>query len=89
MSEIAEQVVMDYPEVSDSRYVARPVKDFLFLWEEKGSEKNAITIEKVEAFSGQKTPVSEPPSKIRPSIKETINSFQNASIRFKNFESFG
>ena len=39
MSQVAEHVGMEYPEVPDSRYVAQPVKDFLFPWEEEGSEK--------------------------------------------------
>ena len=88
MSEIAEQVVMDYPEVSDSRYVARHVKDFLFLWEEKGFEANSITIEKIEAFSGQKTPVSEPPREApamqaRPALQsiENLQNFESSCTR--------
>ena len=35
--EVAEHVGMNYPDTPDSRYVAQPVDDFLFPWEEAGS----------------------------------------------------
>ena len=33
MSQVAEHVGIDYPEVPDYRYVAQQVNDFLFPWE--------------------------------------------------------
>ena len=39
-NEVAEHVGLNYPDIPDSRYVAKPVDDFLFLWEEAGSAKN-------------------------------------------------
>ena len=40
MKEVSEHVGMNYPEISDSRFVAQPVDDLLFLWEEAGSAEN-------------------------------------------------
>ena len=37
MEEVSEHVRMKYPEISDSRFVAQPVVDFLFPCEEAGS----------------------------------------------------
>ena len=37
MEEMVEHVGMNYPDTPDSRYVAQPVDDFLFPWEEGGS----------------------------------------------------
>ena len=37
MEEVSDHVRMDYPEIPDSRFVARPVDDFLFPWEEAES----------------------------------------------------
>ena len=59
MEELAEHVGMNYPETPDSRYVAQPIDDFLFLWEE-GSVDNPITMEEYERFFEPKTSVSEP-----------------------------
>ena len=50
MEEVAEHVRMNYPETTDSRFVAQPFDDFLFPWEE-GSMNNPITIEEDEGFS--------------------------------------
>ena len=61
LSQLAEQVGVDYPVVLDSRCVAQLVNDFLSPWEEEGSVENPITIEEVEGFSEPRTPVSEPP----------------------------
>ena len=44
MEKVAEHVGMNYPEFPDSRYVAQPVDDFLFSWEER-SVDNPIDIE--------------------------------------------
>ena len=60
MSQIAEQIVMDYPESPGCyRYKAQPVNDFLFHLEEEGSVENPITIEDDEGFSEPRTPVTE------------------------------
>ena len=40
MKEVSEHVGMNYPEISDSRFVAQPVDDLLLLWEEAGSAEN-------------------------------------------------
>ena len=58
MSQFAEQVALDYPEVPDSRYRAQPVNVFLFPLAEEGSVENKITIEEDEGFSDPITPVS-------------------------------
>ena len=47
---VAEHVGMIYPDTRESRYVAQPVEDFFFHWEEAGSAKNPITIDEDEGF---------------------------------------
>ena len=54
--EVAEQIGMNYPDTPDSRYVAQPVDDFLFPWEEAGSAENPITVDEDEGFSETMTP---------------------------------
>ena len=54
--ENSEHVVINYPEIPDSRFVAQPVDDFLFPWEEAGSAENPITIDAYEGFSETLTP---------------------------------
>ena len=78
MKEMSELVGMNYPDNTDSRYVAQPVDNFLFPWEEKGSVENPITIEEDEGFSDPRTPVSEPPRK-PPAMKArpALRSFEN------------
>ena len=78
---------MNYPEIPDSRYVAQPIDDFLFPWEE-GSVDNPITIEEDEGFSEPRTPVSEPPRQppvmeARPALRsiENLQSFENSAAR--------
>ena len=61
MEEVSEHVGMNYTEIPDSRYVAQPVDDFFFPWEEEGSVENPIFIEEDEGLSEPRTPVSEPP----------------------------
>ena len=56
MEEVPAHVVMNYPEIPDSRFVAQPVDDFLFPWEEAGLAKNPITIDNDEVFSETMTP---------------------------------
>ena len=48
MEEVSDHVGMNYPEIPDSRFVAQPVDDFLFPWEEAGSAENPITIDEDE-----------------------------------------
>ena len=61
MKEISEQVAMNYREISDSRFVAQPVNDFLFPWEEEmGSAENPIAIDEVEEIF-QTMPQNSPP----------------------------
>ena len=61
MKEISEQVGMNYREISDSRFVAQPVNDFLFPWEEEmGSAENPIAIDEVEEIF-QTMPQNSPP----------------------------
>ena len=59
MEEVSDHVGMNYPEIPDSRFVAEPVEDFLFPWEEAGSAENPITID--EGFSLTMTPQNTPP----------------------------
>ena len=61
MEEVSDHVGMNYPEIPDSRFVAQPVDDFLFPWEEAGSVENLITIDEVESFSETMTPQNTPP----------------------------
>ena len=84
MEEVSEHVEMNYPEILGSRYVAQPVGDFLFPWEEEGSVENPNTIEEDEGFSEQRTPVSEPPRQppaieARPVLRsiENLQNFEN------------
>ena len=82
MEEVSDQVGINYPETTDSRYVAQPVDDFLLPWEE-GSVENPITIEEDEGFSEPRTPVSEPPRQppameARPALR-SIENLQNSS----------
>ena len=56
MEELSDQVGMNYPETPDSRFVAQPVEDFPFPWEEAGSAKKPITIDEDECFSETWTP---------------------------------
>ena len=37
MEEVSEHVGVNYTKIPDSRYVAQPVDDFLFPWEEEAS----------------------------------------------------
>ena len=88
MEEVSEHVGMNYPEIPDSRYVAQPVDDFLFPWEEEGSVENPITIEEDEGFSEPRTLVSEPPRQPpameqRPVLRsiENLQNFENSAAR--------
>ena len=65
IEKVSDHVVMNYPEIPDSRFVAQPLDDFLFPWEEAGSAENSITIDEDEVFSEtitfQNTPPQQPP----------------------------
>ena len=90
MSQIAEQIGMDYPEVPNSRYAAQTVNNFIFAWEEERSVKNPITTEEDEGFSEPRTPVSEPPrqptaTEARPALR-SIENLQNTSAARNLFD---
>ena len=77
MDELAEHVGMNYHDTPDSGYVAQPVDDFLFRWEEAGSAENLITIDEDEGFS--ETMTSPAPQQIlqhRPALC-SIENLQN------------
>ena len=81
MEEISDHVGMSYPEIPDSRFVAQPVDDFLFPWEEEGSVENPITIDEDEGFSETMTPPApqQPPAmEPRPTLR-SIENLQNSS----------
>ena len=83
MEEISDHVGMNYPEIPDSRFVAQPVDDFLFPWEEEGSVENLITIDEDEEFSEAMTPQNTPPPEPpvmepRPALR-SIENLQNSS----------
>ena len=61
MEEVSDHVGMNYPEIPDTRFVAKPVDDFLFPWEEAGSAENPIIIDEDEGFSEPMTPQNTPP----------------------------
>ena len=81
MEEVSELVGMNYTKIPDSRYVAQPVDDFFFPWEEEGSVENPIIIEEDEGLSEPRTPVSEPPRQptaMEPrSVLHSIENLQN------------
>ena len=61
MEKVSDHVGMNYPEIPDSRFVAQPVDDLLFPWEEAGSGENPIIIDEDEGFSETMTPQNTPP----------------------------
>ena len=65
---------MNYPKIPDSRFVAQPVNDFLFPWEEAGSAKNPITIDEDEGLSETMIPPAlQPPLQPRPALRSIEN----------------
>ena len=58
MEEVAEHGGMNYPDTPDSIYVAQPVDDFIFRWEEAESVENPITIDEDDGFSETMTPAA-------------------------------
>ena len=83
MEEVSEHVKMNYPEISDIRFVAQPVEDFLFLWEEARSAENPITTDEDEGFSEtmtpQNTPPHQPPAMKPRSALRSVENLQNSS----------
>ena len=83
MEQVAEYVGMNYPDTPDSRYVDKPVDDFLLPWEEAGSAENPITIDEDEGFSETRTPQNNPSQQPpamehRPALR-SIETLQNSS----------
>ena len=90
MGEVSDHVGMNYPEIPDSRFVAQPVDEFLFPWEEKGSAENLITIDEDEGVSETMTPQNTPPQQPpamepRPALR-SIENLQNYSAARQLFD---
>ena len=90
MEEVSEHAGMNYPEIPDSRFAAKPVDDFLFPWEEAGSAENPITIDEDDGFSEimtpQNTPLHLPPAmEPRPALR-SIENLQNSSAAPQLFD---
>ena len=74
MEKVSDQVGMNYPDTPDSTYVAQPVDDFLFPWEEAGSAENPIKMDGDEGFSETMTPPAlQPPLQPRPALRSIEN----------------
>ena len=90
MEEVDEHVGMNYPETPDSRFVAQPVDDFLFPWEEAGSAEKPVTKDEDEGFSETMTPQNTPPQ--QPTAMEplpalrSIEKLQNSSAARQLFD---
>ena len=80
---MSKPVGVNYPEIPDSRYVAQPVIDFLFLWEEEmGSAENPMAVDEDEVFSETMTPTSaKEPEQSRTALR-SIENFQNSRQLF-------
>ena len=81
---------MKYTKVPDSRFVAQPVDDFLFPWEEAGSAESLIKIDEDEGFSETMTPQNTPPQQLpamepRPALR-AIENLQNSTAARKLFD---
>ena len=89
MDQVAEHVRMNYPDTSDSRYVAQPVDNFFFPWEdEMGSAENPITKDEDEGFSETMTPPAPQQltaMELRPAL-HSIENRQNSSAARKLFD---
>ena len=53
MEEVSDHVGMNYPEIPDSGFVAQPLDDFLFPWEEAGSAESPIAMMKMSVSQKQ------------------------------------
>ena len=70
IEEISGHWGMNYDDTLDYRYMTQPVNDFLFPWEEAGSDKNPITIVEDEGFSEAMTPPAlQPRPQPRPALR--------------------
>ena len=90
MEEVSDHVGMNYPEIPDSKFVAQPVDDFLFPWQEAGSAENPITIDEDEGFTEIMTPQNTPPQQTpamepRPALR-SIENLQNSSAARQMFD---
>ena len=90
MEDVTEHVVMNFPEIPDSRFVAQPVDDFLFPWKEAGSAENPIAIDEEEGFSEtislQNITRQQPPvMETRPALR-SIENLQNSSAARQLFD---
>ena len=86
MGEVSDHVGMNYPLIPDSRFLAQPVDDFLFPWEEEGSVVNHITIDEDEGFSETMTPQNTPPQQPpaiepRPALRSIENLHNSSAAR--------
>ena len=86
MDEVPEHVGMKYPEIPDSRFVAQPVDDFVFPWEEAGCAENPIAIDEDKGFSETKTPQNTPPQQpsameFRPALRSIKNIQKSTAAR--------
>ena len=90
MGEVSDHVGMNYPEIPDSRFVAQPFDDFLFLWEEAGLAENPITVDEDEGFSETMTPQNTPPQQppaMEPHLAlRSIENLQNSSAARQLFD---
>ena len=78
-----EHVGTNYPKIPDSIFVAEPVDDFLFPWEEAGSAENPITKDEDEGFSETLTPQNTPSQPLQPrSVLCSIENLQNSRQLF-------
>ena len=90
MEGVSDHVGMIYSDIPDSRFVAQPVDDLLFPWEEAGSAENPITIDEDEGFSETMTPQNIPPQQPpamepRPALR-SIENLQNSSAARQLFD---
>ena len=88
MGEYPDHVGMNYHEIPDSRFVAQPVDDFLFPWEEEGSVENLIRIDEDERFSETMTlPAPQQPPAMEPRrALRSIENLQNSSAARQLFD---
>ena len=88
MEEVFDHVGMNYSEIPDSRFVAQPVDDFLFPWEEAGSAESPITTGDDEGFSETMTPSAPQPAPAmepRPALR-SIENLQSSSAARQLFD---
>ena len=90
MEKVSEHVEKNYLEITDSRFVAQPVDDFIFLLEKARSAENRITTDEDESFSEKMTPQNTPtqqPTAMEPrAALGSIENLQNSSAARQLFE---